>query len=125
MTVRPCVLVIDDEKDIRAIISENLSDCGYDVIEAENGEEALKLLDEGARPRVVITDIIMPGKEGLEVILELRKRYQDIRLIAISGGGQSENVDFLELAKKLGANATLPKPFDMMDLEAAVRKLSA
>lgn len=84
------------------------------------------MIDAGTcAPQVVITDIIMPRKEGLEVIMELRRRHPAIRLIAISGGGRTKSADFLQLAKKLGADAVLPKPLDIDQLEKTVRSVLA
>ena len=98
---------------------------GFEVAFARDGQEALQMIDDGALPQVVITDIIMPRREGLEVIIELRKKHPGIRLIAISGGGRTKSADFLLLAKKLGADAILAKPLDMDTLEKTVRGLVA
>ncbi|MDF3023406.1 MAG: response regulator receiver protein [Alphaproteobacteria bacterium] len=120
------IMVVDDEEQVRGVVCENLSACGFDVVYARDGQEALNMIDEGThQPQIVITDIIMPRKEGLEVIMELRRRHPDIRLIAISGGGRTKSADFLHLAKKLGADAILPKPLDIDMLEKTVRELVA
>ncbi|HYD19028.1 MAG TPA: response regulator [Patescibacteria group bacterium] len=120
------VMVVDDEQSVRDVLVENLEDCGFEVAFARDGQEALNMIDEGHhRPQVVITDIIMPKREGLEVIMELRKRHPQIRLIAISGGGRTKSADFLQLAKKLGADAILPKPLDLDMLEKTVRSLAS
>ncbi len=119
------VMVVDDEESVRKILCENLEECGFEVAFAKDGQEALQMIDDGALPQVVITDIIMPRREGLEVITELRKKYPAIHLIAISGGGRTKSADFLMLAKKLGADAVLAKPFDIETLEKTVRGLVA
>ena len=120
------IMVVDDEEEVRGVVCENLAACGFDVAYARDGQEALNMIDGGSHhPQVVITDIIMPRKEGLEVIMELRRRHPDIRLIAISGGGRTKSTDFLHLAKKLGADAILPKPLDIDMLEKTVRELVA
>lgn len=117
------ILVIDDDHAVRKTICDNLLESGYDVYDAEDGEQGLKVIQSGKTPHVVITDIIMPRKEGLETIMELRKTHPDIKLIAISGGGRTKSSDFLHLASVLGANATLPKPLDMNQLEETISRL--
>lgn len=117
------ILVIDDDHDVRRTISENMRDCGYTVWEAEDGECGLQAIEQGNYPDIVITDIIMPRKEGLETIMEIRSKYPDIKLLAISGGGRTKLDDFLALARKMGANASLPKPIDMRALEETIQDL--
>jgi DNA-binding response OmpR family regulator len=123
MAQKPRILVIDDEESVRETICENLADCGFEILEAVDGDHGLKLIEEKGPPALVITDIIMPRKEGLETIIQIRRNYAGVKLIAMSGGGQAKNMDFLELAKKLGADAVMPKPFDMAELEKTVRQL--
>lgn len=117
------VMVVDDDEPVRDILCENLTDLGFDVVFARDGAEALEMVEQGRRPQVVITDIIMPKREGLDVIMEIRRKYPDMRLIAISGGGRTKSQDFLQLARKLGADAVMPKPLDMDALEKTVREL--
>ncbi len=124
MTDKLRILVIDDESSVRETICENLIDCGFDVSFAGDGQEGINLIDEQNPPDVIITDIIMPRKEGLETIIEIRKKFKSIKLIAISGGGRTKTMDFLELAKKLGVDAVLPKPLDMDELEATVKRVA-
>lgn len=123
MPDKTSILVVDDEDTVRDILCENLVECGFDVSSARDGQEALQRIDDGCRPQVVITDIIMPRREGLEVIMELRKKHPGIRLIAISGGGRTKSADFLQLAERLGADAVMPKPLDIDELERTVRSL--
>lgn len=123
MPAKVSVMVVDDDEPVRSILCENLADLGFDVSFAKDGNEALELINAGKSPQVVITDIIMPRREGLEVIMELRKKHPAIRLIAISGGGRTKSADFLQLAKKLGADAVMPKPLDIDMLEKTVREL--
>ncbi len=122
MTAKKRIVVIDDDADVRSILCENLQECGFDVLEAANGEHGLHLIETGL-PDLVITDIIMPQKEGLETILEIRKKYPHVKLIAISGGGRTRTGDFLEAAKKFGSDAAFPKPINMDELETTVRQL--
>lgn len=118
------ILVIDDEQLIRLQIRSALELEGYVVHEAANGNEGLARIAEAA-PDVVITDILMPDKEGIETILELRRSHPKIRIIAISGGGRTGNKDFLRTAKHLGADRTLAKPFGLAELLRLVREVLA
>ena len=116
------ILIIDDDEQIRALICAILERAGFGVIEAANGEEGLKL-HRARRPDLVITDIIMPDKEGVETIIELRRESPELPLIAISGGGRQSSQDYLALALKLGARRTLSKPFSRGEILEAVRDL--
>jgi CheY-like chemotaxis protein len=118
------ILFIDDDAMIRETAREMLESTGHEVIEAENGRRGL---DQYRKQQVdvVITDIIMPEKDGLETILEIRGVDPNVRIIAISGGGPTRNLDFLDIAKKLGATATLAKPFRKDDLIACVNGFAA
>jgi len=117
----PLILLIDDEAPFRSVLKQVLLNAGYDVVEAANGAEGIKYFHE--RPAdMIITDIIMPEKEGIETIIELKKAYPDVKLIAMSGGGwYGTDIDF-DMAKKLGARA-LDKPFALQELLDAVNEL--
>lgn len=117
------ILVIDDDHAVRRTICENLRESGYDILEAADGDQGLSMIDPAQMPAIVITDIIMPKKEGLETIMEIRKNFPQIKLIAISGGGRTRSTDFLALAKRLGSDAILPKPIDMDQLEKTIKSL--
>lgn len=120
------ILVIEDDKAVRKTICENLRESGYEILEAADGEKGLALLSAcPEKPGLVITDIIMPQKEGIETIIAIRKQFPEIKLLAISGGGRTRNMDFLEAAQKLGADMTMPKPIDIEELEEAVANLLA
>lgn len=119
-----CVLVIDDETGVREMIAESLKFCGYRVFQAANGKNALEMIGRGEKPDIVITDLIMPEQDGMETILSIRKDFPEVRLVAISGGGRRNNVDFLTLAEDLGADSALPKPLDMDELERVVERLA-
>ena len=116
------VLIVEDEEGVRRVIKRILSGAGYDVSEAANGKEAVSICKRNNPPDLIITDIIMPDKEGLETIQEIKDASADIKIIAISGGGQSGPLTYLEIAKKLGADATLGKPFLPQDLLKVVEK---
>lgn len=124
MTDRKRILIIDDDAGVRETIGENLAACGFDIEEAADGEQGLKLIRADSPPHIIITDIIMPRQEGLETIMKIRKAYPAIKVIAISGGGRTKSMDFLALAKKMGADSTLSKPLDMDELERVVRALA-
>lgn len=111
------ILIIDDEKLVRYAIRRHLEDEGHEVIEAEDGLTAFKFLEK-SDPDLVITDILMPDQDGIEVIRELKERTPDIKIIAISGGGRIPNSAhiLLSLAQDLGASKTLMKPINTADL---------
>lgn len=104
------VLVIDDDDLLRATIRRVLGHAGHAVVEAPDGEVGLKL-HASHHPDMVISDIIMPTKEGIETIIELRRRDGGLPILAISGGGRIRKADYLEIARKLGATRVLEKPF--------------
>ncbi len=120
-TVAGRVLVVDDEEQVRTIIRQILESSRYEVIEAPDGKVALWLFKEKPAD-LIITDLIMPEKEGLETIEELRKDYPDVKIIAISGGGLGDKGHYLDMAKKIGADNTLAKPFQKEELLYAVKE---
>lgn len=113
------ILVIDDEELIRETIRMKLEQSGHVVTEAANGVEGLRALEDGLFD-LVVTDIIMPEQEGIETIRKIRHRDPQVAIIAISGGGRGRNYQFLDIAKKLGANEALSKPFTGSQLLALV-----
>ena len=117
------ILVVDDEPSMRLVLSEHLRRAGHQITTADNGETALQLM-AGSSFDIVITDIIMPGKEGVETIRDVRRLYPATKIIAISGGGRYDPGDFyLEMAQKLGANVSLAKPFSQAELLDAVSRV--
>lgn len=116
------ILVVDDDVQVRKFISMSLSRAGHEVSGAGNGNECLKSL--GAAPfDLVITDIIMPDKEGIETIIEVRRTHPEVKIIAISGGGRVGPESYLLTAKGLGAMDTLQKPFTTEQLLATVQNV--
>ena len=114
------VLVIDDEELARFTVREILEGAGYEVAEAKNGNQGLAF--QKAQPNdLVITDIIMPDKEGVETIIELKRDFPTLPIIAISGGGRTRNLDFLKLAEQYGAQKVLAKPFSEEELLESVQ----
>lgn len=116
------ILVIDDEEEVREILKQMLELDGYEVLTAENGNQGLKLFRKH-QIDLVITDIIMPEKEGIETIIELRNEKSDVKIISISGGGRINPIDYLAMAKKLGAIKSFTKPFERKKLLKAVEEL--
>jgi two-component system, chemotaxis family, chemotaxis protein CheY len=120
-----CVLLIEDDRDYLELMKNALESAGFRVETAGNGNEGIKMFS--AHPcGIVITDILMPGKEGYETILTLRQLLPTVRIIAISGGGSTgRGEDLLRHAKAFGAQRTLSKPIVMKDLVSMVRQLTA
>ena len=116
------ILVLDDEPSILLMIKKMLEKAGHEVDTALNGKEGMLLFDKN-KPDLVISDIIMPEKEGLETIFELRRMYPDLKIIAISGGGRIGPDGYLPGAKLLGANMVFQKPLDQKEFVNAVNQL--
>lgn len=118
------ILVIDDEYLVRYTLARILRGNGYEVATAADGERGIGAF-RSFFPDLVITDIIMPRREGIETIRDMRKERPDTKIIAISGDLGSGDYDVLAIARQLGADDTLRKPFDAATLLSAVRRLSA
>ncbi|MBD3243016.1 MAG: response regulator [Chitinivibrionales bacterium] len=118
--VRKKVLVVDDDRSIREYLHYLLDEQGYDVDEAENGVVALQRFSN-SHYDVVITDISMPEKDGIDTIIEMRDKEADARIIAMSGVARSETL--LEIAKMYKADMAIKKPFQSDELLAALREV--
>jgi CheY-like chemotaxis protein len=105
------VLVIDDDADIRALLETALALAGHEVVLAADGAEGVERQRE-TPAHLILVDIFMPEKEGIETILELRQEFPRLPIIAMSGGGRAGNRDFLQQALQLGATRAIAKPFD-------------
>lgn len=116
------ILVFDDEPSILLMIKKMLEKAGHDVEIALNAREGMVLFEKN-RPDLLITDIIMPEKEGLETIFELRRQFPELKIIAISGGGRIGPDGYLPGAKLLGANAVFTKPLVPKEFVQAVSDL--
>jgi CheY-like chemotaxis protein len=116
------ILLIDDDDDLRTMLQLTLAHFGHTVIEASNGKEGLALFPH-ANADLVITDIVMPDKEGIEVIIDLLKKYPDVKIIAMSGGGRASGTGYLIAAQSLGASKVLTKPFSNEALLGAISEL--
>ena len=116
------ILIIDDDELMREFMCDMLQEAGYEVVEARDG--AMGIRKQKANPcDLVITDIIMPEKEGLETIVELKRDDPQLRIIAVSGGASAQKFDFLSVAKEFGADRILQKPFKNIELLEAVKTL--
>lgn len=114
------ILLIDDDDSFRAMLATTLTKLGHTVCEAPDGNAGI-LAMRTFTAELVITDLIMPDKEGLETIIEMRRIDPTLRIIAMSGGGRGSAEDYLDFAKILGARAVLQKPFGRDKLEEAIR----
>jgi len=116
------ILIIDDDDQVRTVLRRTLEAAGHEVDEAGNGVEGISKYERNPAD-LIITDIYMPEKEGLETIIELKRDHPDVRIIAISGGSRDMDLDFLPVAEKLGAEKTLSKPIDRTTLLSVVKEL--
>jgi len=116
------VLVVDDDPMVLRAVVFLLEDHGFKVLTATDGVQGLHLYRKH-RPDVVITDIIMPEKEGITLTRELRREFPEARIIAMSGGGRMGNSDYVSVARALGADAGLYKPFDDDELVETIQML--
>jgi len=121
----PCsILVVDDEPGIRELLSMMLEAAGHTVVSAEDGIQAPKVLASQA-VQVVITDLLMPERDGLEFIAEVRKKFPKVKIIAMSGGGHIARDSYLRIAKNFGAHVLLEKPFSQSGVLGAIDSVMA
>ena len=113
------ILIIDDEELARFAIREALESLGHVVDEATDGEMGVTMA-RGGKYDLVVTDIIMPRKEGVETLIQLKQEHPGLKVIAVSGGGRTQNMDFLKAAAHYGADALLAKPFSTAQLRDAL-----
>jgi CheY-like chemotaxis protein len=118
----PRVLVADDDAMARLGYRALLENAGYPVLMAEDGDEATRLIEKGGVD-ILMLDILMPRKEGLETLLEVKRRFPDMPVVVMSAGGTRGSFDFLTLATRLGADRTLSKPFRPQELVALLQDL--
>ena len=116
------VLIIEDEPELLALMADSFRRADLEVYTARNGEVGLELF-RTVQPDLVITDIVMPAKEGVSLIMDIKKTGSDVPVIAISGGGTRSCKDYLRWAKELGAALVLQKPFRMSILLMMARFL--
>ena len=115
------ILVVDDDTEVRSAVRMMLERARFKVVEAGTGVEAARALRlHGAD--LILCDLFMPDKDGLEVICELRRESPSIKVIAMSGGGAKGIIDLLPMALRLGASGILYKPFDQAVAVAAINR---
>jgi CheY-like chemotaxis protein len=115
------ILIIDDESQIRSMLRLMLERVGYEIAEAPDGVEGIRQYREKPAD-LIITDLIMPNKDGIGMIIDLKKEFPEIKIIAMSGGGVNRPEGYLDGAKKLGATRTLTKPIDREEMLKAVKE---
>lgn len=116
------ILVIEDDESLSKMLRDVMQKAGHEVLLAPDGVVGLEMFKQRSAD-LIIVDIVMPKKDGIEVILELRTEYPDIKILAISGGGKFGTFNYLEHAKLFGAHRTLSKPFDTNELLETVQEL--
>ena len=116
------ILLVDDDEQLRTMLSVVLRRAGYEVQVAIDGIEASNFYRSHPTD-LIITDLMMPEKEGLEIIRELRKDYPLAKIIAMSGGGRTGTMNCLEVARAFGAQQVLEKPFPHQEMLEAIRRV--
>lgn len=116
------ILIVDDNEQLLSLMNEFLVDNDYDVVCSLDGVGAKKIFSE-FNPDIVITDIVMPNVDGIELLIEIRKIYPDIKTIVMSGGNKGHADTYLQMADKLGADVILNKPFQLKGLLVEIKKL--
>ena len=114
------ILIIDDEPQIRSMLKLMLERDGHEVAEAPDGVEGIKIYRQNPAD-LIITDLIMPNKDGIGMIIDLKKEFPKVKIIAMSGGGLNKPEGYLKGAKKLGAACTLTKPIDRDEMLRAIK----
>lgn len=118
------ILIVDDEPSIRDLLRLSLEAADHEVLQAESGAEAVRILNESTHSiDLVVTDILMPDGDGIELISNLRKRENPPPVVAITGGGMMLDCSSLSTAKSLGASAIMAKPFSCVELQKTVQDL--
>jgi len=120
--IMPRILIIDDDDLIRQMLRDVLEREGYDVADASDGKQGLRVFMENPAD-MVVTDLVMPEKEGIEIIMELRRDFPELKIIAISGGGTVGGGQYLAVAGKLGADKILGKPLKLRQFVTIVKDL--
>jgi len=115
------ILIVDDDEPLLRMLQISLGKAHYHVVVAQDGDEALRKLKQGGVD-LVVTDVVMPGKEGVELMLQLRSTMPALRFIAMSGGGGIGAKTYLDIARSLGAVDTLQKPFSISTLLSKVKR---
>lgn len=114
------ILLVDDDDLFRNMLGITLGKLGHTVVPARDGREAMRLFRVMPAVELVLTDLVMPEKEGIETIRELRALKPDVKIVAMTGGNPSDAKDYLKMASLMGAARTLNKPFSQEELVAAI-----
>jgi DNA-binding response OmpR family regulator len=115
------IIVLDDERNIRTMVRVILDDAGFEVVEAVDATSAIRAVRESGAD-LVISDLFMPDVDGLEVIHTLRREHSSLKIIAMSGGGFGGTIDLLEIARRMGADEVVHKPFSPQHFVDVVRR---
>ena len=118
------ILVIDDDFLIRCTLARILESSGHEVATAADGRRGMAAF-RSALPDLVITDILMPEQEGIETIRQMRRERPQTKIVAISGAGRPGGFDILSMARRLGADDVIAKPFGAEELLGSVHRLNA
>lgn len=118
------ILLADDDQIVAQILKGALEDSGHQVVAVNSGRDLQTLVDSHSID-IVIADIIMPDVDGFEAIMSVRRAFPDISIVAITGGGMTQRMEFLDHAQKLGADLALAKPFELQALLDAVNRYAA
>jgi len=118
------ILIIDDNPEVLSAVHRVLSGAGHNVSDAPGSAEGIRMHRENPFD-LIVTDIFMPEKEGISTIIDLRREYPRLRIIAMSGGGDFEPYGILDIAHRVGADRTIPKPFSRIELLEAVNAVLA
>jgi DNA-binding NtrC family response regulator len=124
MNTKYKILLVDDDEMFRKSFQELLMGCGYETYVARNGNEAIVILHL-IPVDMVVTDIVMPGKDGMEIIKTIQMLWPAMKIIAVSGGGICAPELYLDMAVKLGATTAIPKPFTPDQLIGAMENILA
>ena len=117
------IMLVDDDESFRPMLRTTLTKLGHQVREARDGDEAMAMFEQEPAD-IVITDIIMPGKEGLEIIGMFKIRFPGVKVIAMSGAGRVVKTNYLKLARAEGADGVLDKPFSNEQLTRMIAQLT-
>ena len=115
------ILIIDDDPQVCDLLEQVICDEGHRVYSALNGEEGICLYRQHL-PALIFLDILMPEKEGLETILDLRREFPDVKVIAMSAASEGAKINLLELAQRLGAQYRMTKPFQLQTVRDLVNE---
>lgn len=118
------ILIADDDMLVKMTYKHCLEEAGYQVLLANDGQQAIRLL-EANNVRAMLLDVFMPEKDGIETLLDVKRRFPNLPIIVMSGGGLHGRLDFLDAARKFGANATVPKPSGPAAIIQVIEKVAS